>query len=226
MLYALLVAAIVIFIAEQGDKTQILAFALATKYKAWQVLLGIVIVNLFMLLAFTLVGRLVGTFLPEVWVWTISGLAFLAFGIHSFLSKDEEPTDVDEAEHRFGKYGPVLATAGLFFLAEIADSAELITMALAANPSGPLASLGSLGQGLNAALVRFGITGAGATPTATLVGVWIGAVLGLTLADAMAVGVGRVLGRRLPERLLRRVSGAIFVVAGVAILVLVVRRFF
>ena len=34
MLYAFLVAAIVIFIAEQGDKTQILAFALATKYKA------------------------------------------------------------------------------------------------------------------------------------------------------------------------------------------------
>lgn len=223
MIYALVVAAIVIFIAEQGDKTQILAFGLATKYKAWQVLLGIVIVNSVMLLAFTLVGRLVGSFLPESWIWTISGLAFIAFGIHSFRAKDEEVQDVEEAEGRFGKYGPVLATAGLFFLAEIADSAELITMALAANPAGPLGSLGAFGRGLNDVLTSIGISGAGASPTGTLIGVWIGAVVGLTLADAMAVWMGRLLGRRLPERMLRRASGAIFVIAGVVILVWVVR---
>ena len=52
MLYALLVAAIVILIAEQGDKTQILALALATKYKAWQVLLGILMVDVVVLFLF------------------------------------------------------------------------------------------------------------------------------------------------------------------------------
>lgn len=224
MLYALIVAAIVIFIAEQGDKTQILAFGLATKFKAWQVLLGIVMVNSAMLLVFALAGRLVGSFLPEFWVWTISGLAFVAFGVQSLLSKDESgEDDLEREQGRFGKYGPVLTVAGLFFLAEIADSAELLTMAIAANPSGPLGSLGTFGAGLDRTLASMGITASTATPTATLIGVWIGAVLGLTLADAMAVAVGRLLGRRLPERLLRRVSGTIFVVAGVVILALAIR---
>ena len=218
MLYALLVAAIVIFVAEQGDKTQILAFALATKYKAWQVLLGIVLVNAAMLLVFAVVGRLVGSFLPEFWLWVVSGLAFVAFGIHSLVSKEEGEADAERDEGRLGKYGPVLATAGLFFLAEIADSAELLTMALAANPAGPLGSLGAFGRGIDRSLAALGVTAANVSPAATLIGVWIGAVLGLTLADALAVGVGRLLGRRLPEQLLRRVSGVIFLLAGLALL--------
>jgi putative Ca2+/H+ antiporter (TMEM165/GDT1 family) len=218
MLYALIVAAIVIFIAEQGDKTQILAFALATKYKAWQVLLGIVMVNSVMLLVFALAGRLVGSLLPEFWVWIVSGIALVAFGIHSIVSQEDEAADVEDAQGRFGKYGPVITTAGLFFLAEIADSAELLTMAIAANPAGPLGSLGAFGRGLDRSLAGLGVTAVHASPTATLVGVWIGAVLGLTLADALAVAVGRLLGRRLPERLLRRVSGTIFLVGGLVML--------
>jgi Ca2+/H+ antiporter, TMEM165/GDT1 family len=55
------------------------AFALATKYKAWEVLLGIFFVNLVVLFLFALVGRLVGSFLPEFWLWVISGIAFVAF---------------------------------------------------------------------------------------------------------------------------------------------------
>lgn len=123
MLYALIVAAVVIFIAEQGDKTQILAFALATKFKgrAWQVFLGIFIANSVMLLLFTSAGRLIGSFLPQFWIWIISGLAFLAFGVFALLEKEEEDVEV-----RPTKYGPILTTIGLFVLAEIGDSAELL----------------------------------------------------------------------------------------------------
>ena len=117
MLYAFLVAAIVIFIAEQGDKTQILAFALATRLKAWQVLLGIVLVNLVMLLVFALAGRLVGSFLPEFWIWVVSGVALIAFGIQSLVSRDDEAADVEEAreaEHDRPKEHkpPVFGAAG------------------------------------------------------------------------------------------------------------------
>ena len=181
-------------------------------------LLGIVLVNSAMLLVFALVGRLIGSFLPQFWLWIVSGLAFVAFGIQSLLSNEEEETEPGAAEGRLGKYGPVLTTAGLFFLAEIADSAELLTMALAANPAGPLGSLGAFGSGLDRSLAAIGVTAANVSPAVTLVGVWIGAVVGLTLADALAVAVGRLLGRRLPERLLRRLSGIIFLVAGLALL--------
>ncbi len=217
VLYALIVAAVVIFIAEQGDKTQILAFALATKYKgrAWQVFLGIFIANSVMLLFFAGAGRLIGSFLPQFWLWIVSGVAFLAFGVFALLSREEEAVEV-----RPSRYGPILTTIGLFVLAEIGDSAELITMAIAANPAGPLGSLGAFGESLHRSLAGMGIAPGGAASVVTFLGVWIGATLGLSLADAGAVIVGRMLGHRLPERLLRRVSGAIFVVGGLAVLVL------
>jgi putative Ca2+/H+ antiporter (TMEM165/GDT1 family) len=215
MLYALIVAAIVIFIAEQGDKTQILAFALAAKYRSWQVMLGILVANSIMLLFFTLIGRFVGSLLPEFWIWVVSGVAFVAFGIAALRSKGEEEAEVGG---RPDKYGPFLTTVGLFVLAEAGDSAELITMALAANPAGPLATLGDFGRVLGTSLAGIGVTASGGASTATLIGVWIGAVIGLTLADALAVVVGVYLGKRLPERLLRRVSGALFLVLGIVVL--------
>jgi Ca2+/H+ antiporter, TMEM165/GDT1 family len=215
LLYALIVSAIVIFIAEQGDKTQILAFALAAKYKSWQVMLGILAANTIMLLFFTLAGRFVGSLLPEFWIWIISGAAFLAFGVFGLLSKEEDEAEV---EAKPTKYGPFLTTVGLFVLAEAGDSAELITMALAANPAGPLAALGDLGRSLGSSLANMGVTASEGLSLATFVGVWIGAVIGLTLADLLAVVVGLALGRRLPEKLLRRASGAVFAILGVVVL--------
>jgi putative Ca2+/H+ antiporter (TMEM165/GDT1 family) len=215
MLYALIVAAIVIFIAEQGDKTQILALALAAKYRSWQVMAGIFVANAVMLLFFTLLGRFVGSLLPEFWIWIVSGIAFLVFGIFAVVSKGDEEAHVDATP---SKYGPFLTTVGLFVLAEAGDSAELITMALAANPAGPLAALGDFGRVLGTSLAGMGVTASSGASVATFVGVWIGAVIGLTLADAMAVVVGLFLSRRLPERLLRRASGAVFVVLGVLVL--------
>jgi putative Ca2+/H+ antiporter (TMEM165/GDT1 family) len=218
MLYVFLVAAIVIFIAEQGDKTQILAFALAAKYKAWEVLLGIFFVNAVVLFVFALVGRFVGSFLPEFWLWVVSGVAFVAFGVFTLLSKEEEASFDD----RLGGYGPVLTTAGLFFLAEIGDQAELITMAIAANPAGPLGSLGALGTGIGLSLASVGVTASKSSSLSTFVGVWLGAVVGIMLADGIGVVAGRLLGRRLPEKMLRRISGTIFVVVGLVVLGLAV----
>jgi len=214
MLYSFLVAAIVIFISEQGDKTQILAFALATKYKAWEVLLGIFFVNLVVLFLFTLVGRFVGSLLPEFWLWVVSGIAFVAFGVATLRSKDEEAG----VDGRLSGRGPVLTTAGLFFLAEIGDQAELITMAIAANPAGPLGSLGALGTGIGVSLAGLGITAGGSSPVANFLGVWLGAVVGIMAADGLSVLAGRLLGHRLPQRMLRRISGTIFLVVGVAVL--------
>jgi len=220
VLFAFLVAAIVIFIAEQGDKTQILAFALATKYRAWEVLLGIFFVNVIVLFFFTLAGRFVGSFLPELWLWVISGVAFLAFGAFTLLPKDEEEPSADWS---VGGRGAALTTAGLFFLAEIGDQAELITMAIAANPAGPLGSLGTLGTGIGVSLASVGVTASKTSSVATFVGVWLGAVVGIMLADGIGIAAGRLLGRRLPEKLLRRVSGTIFVVVGVLVLGIAVR---
>lgn len=46
-------------------------------------------------------------------------------------------------------------------------------------------------------------------------GVWLGSTLGMVVADGLAIGVGVVAGKRLPERVIRYVSAAIFIVFGI-----------
>ena len=71
-------------------------------------------------------------------------------------------------------------------------------------------------------LAGLGITAANSSPVANLVGVWLGAVVGVMAADGLSVLAGRLLGHRLPQRMLRRISGTIFLVVGVAVLGLAV----
>ena len=65
MLYAFLVATILITLAELGDKTQLLALVLASRYKAWQVLVGILGATLVIHLISTIVGAAVGSLVPQ-----------------------------------------------------------------------------------------------------------------------------------------------------------------
>ena len=177
-------------------------------------LLGIFFVNLVVLFLFTLAGRFVGSFLPEFWLWVISGIAFVAFGFFTLRSQDEQVT----TKNRLGVTNPVLITAGLFFLAEIGDQAELITMAIAANPKGPLGSLGAFGTSIGQSLGNLGVTAANTSSVGTFVGVWLGAVIGIMLADGIGIAAGRLLGQRLPEKVLRRVSGTVFMTIGIVVL--------
>ncbi|MFH0916386.1 MAG: TMEM165/GDT1 family protein, partial [bacterium] len=51
------------------------------------------------------------------------------------------------------------------------------------------------------------------------VGVWVGATVGMVLANALAVIVGHVAGRRVPKTLMRRISGVLFIGFGIWTLV-------
>ena len=217
MLYALLVAFVVIFVAEQGDKTQILAFALSTRYKAWQVLLGIGVATLLMNGVFAVAGRLVGNLIPSFWLWVASGVAFVGFGIWALLESEEDESA--EADARFRGFGPIVTSGGLFFLAELGDQSELITMVLAANSAGPLLALGAAGPALQGLLAHAGVRAAAGSSTGTLVGVWLGSALGMLFADSLGIIAGRLLHRTLPGLLLRRIAGWLMVAIGAAVLV-------
>ena len=52
----------------------------------------------------------------------------------------------------------------------------------------------------------------------SLLPVWLGSVLGMILADGLAVAVGHLLGRRLPERPLKIAAAALFLLVGVLLL--------
>lgn len=213
MLYAFVVATIFITLAELGDKTQLLALALAVKYKAWQVLVGIFAATLAIHLLSTLAGQLIGNLLPEQWLRLITGVLFIGFGIWT-LRGDEEPEGGEERAAA-SAYGPILTTAVAFFLAEIGDKTQIMTMTIAADPAAVLATFGSFGTSVGSWLTSVGLSAKQLSPVATFWGVWFGSTLGMMIADGLAIVVGRVLGKTLPERLISRIAGIIFIAFGV-----------
>lgn len=212
MLYVFAVATILIALAELGDKTQLLALALACRFKAWQVLVGIFFATLAIHLLSTLAGQLVGDIIPKVWLTVATGVLFIGFGVWTLRGeKDDEDSD-----RPAGRFGPIVTVAIAFFLAELGDKTQIMTIAIAADPAAVLRTLGAAGPAITGALRSLGLSAAGLTGTQTFWGVWMGSTVGMTIADGIAIIVGAVLGKKLPERLITRVSGVLFIALGIA----------
>jgi len=216
MLYTFAVATILITLAELGDKTQLLALALATKYKAWQVLVGIFVATLVIHFFSTLAGGLVGTLIPEFWLRVVSGLLFVGFGVWTLRGDDDQDADKATAGARFG---PIATTAVAFFLAELGDKTQIMTMTIAADPAAVLKTLGAAGPAISAFLASLGLSASSITPVESFWGVWLGSTVGMMIADGLAIIVGVVLGKTLPERLISRISGGIFIAFGLVYIV-------
>lgn len=122
-----LIALFFVFIAEMGDKTQLVALAFATRYAAQTVLAGVFAATLLVHLFSVVLGELVGLALPVFWVKLLAGVAFLGFGLWT-LRGDEVAKDQRGAAPRFG---PVLTVAIAFFLAELGDKTMLATVTIA-----------------------------------------------------------------------------------------------
>jgi putative Ca2+/H+ antiporter (TMEM165/GDT1 family) len=116
-----------VLVAEMGDKTQLVALAFATKFKAWIVLAAVFVATLVVHLFSVLIGEVAGITLPVFWIKLLAGLAFIGFGIWT-LRGDE----IDEEETgKSGGFGPFLTLATTFFLAELGDKTMLMTITIA-----------------------------------------------------------------------------------------------
>src|SRR5579875_3153129 len=112
-----------VFMAEMGDKTQLVAIAFAAIYPARVVIAGIFLATLVV----HLFWQAVGAALPLLWIKVAAGLSFIGFAIWT-IRGDE----VDEKESLCGgRLGPLLAVAITFFLAELGDKTMLATIAIA-----------------------------------------------------------------------------------------------
>jgi Ca2+/H+ antiporter, TMEM165/GDT1 family len=119
----------IVAIAEMGDKTQLLSFVLAARFRGqqWPIIAAIFIATIvnhaFAALAGDWVAMKVS---PEVLRWVL-GLAFLAFAAWALI-----PDTLDETNEKNGKHGAFLTTLVMFFLAEMGDKTQLATVALGA----------------------------------------------------------------------------------------------
>lgn len=209
VLYAFAVSTILITLAELGDKTQLLALALACRYKAWQVLVGIFVATLAIHFLSTIAGQLVGNAIPRVWLSVVTGLLFVGFGIWTLRGE----ADGDEKATR-SRFGPIVTVGVAFFLAELGDKTQIMTMTIAADPAAVLRTFGAAGPAISGALDSIGLSARSLDPAQTFWGVWLGSTVGMMIADGFAIVVGSVLGKKLPERLITRISGAIFILFG------------
>ncbi|MDR1067880.1 MAG: TMEM165/GDT1 family protein [Clostridiales Family XIII bacterium] len=127
-----------VVLAEMGDKTQLLAMAFATKYKAGKVMLGVFIATVLNHALAVAVGNLVTRFdSVQVWIQVIASLSFIFFGLWTIRGDK-----LDGEENGTTKYGAVITVAIAFFIAEMGDKTQLATIALATKfPAAPLGIL-------------------------------------------------------------------------------------
>ena len=85
----------VIFVAELGDKSQLMALAFATRYRAATVLIGITIAPALVHLVSVGVGVGLCTALPTGWIGPAAGVAFLGFG--AWTLRGDKLTDEEKA---------------------------------------------------------------------------------------------------------------------------------
>ena len=125
----------VVALAEMGDKTQLLAFLLAARFKKpAPIILGILIATLFNHgLAGALGAWITTAVSPEILRWVL-GLSFIGMAIWTLIPDKIEEEEAGVAR-RFGVFGATLIT---FFLAEMGDKTQIATVALAAHYAAPL----------------------------------------------------------------------------------------
>lgn len=119
----------IVALAEMGDKTQLLAFVLAARFRrTWPILCGILVATLANHSFAGAVGTwLTGLVSPDILRW-ILGISFLAMAIWTLIP-DKINADELRIRSHLGVFGTTLIA---FFLAEMGDKTQIATVALAA----------------------------------------------------------------------------------------------
>ncbi len=132
---ALFISTGVVALAEIGDKTQLLAFILAARFKKpLPIIAGILCATLVNHgLAGALGAWITSVVSPEAMRWVL-GLSFIAMAAWTLIPDKIEEEETQVAKH-LGVFGATLIT---FFLAEMGDKTQIATVALAAHYGAPL----------------------------------------------------------------------------------------
>ncbi|MGH9111898.1 MAG: TMEM165/GDT1 family protein [Acidimicrobiales bacterium] len=192
---SLLAALGLVFVAELGDKTQLVALGFGARHRLAPVLTGVVVAYMATNLLSVVVGGLLGATLPTRAIGLVGGVLFLGFAAKTLLdgAGNGYGNGYGDGDDAGGESGDttddrsiVWSVAGAMFVAELGDKTMLATATLAA-------------QG---------------NPILT----WVGATIGIILSGTLGVLLGRVFGARLPERVTRIGSAVLFAAFGLALI--------
>lgn len=190
MISAFIVATVAVVLAEMGDKTQLLAMAFASRFRWQTVLWAVFAATLANHLLAVAAGNVATQLLPIAWIKLVAAVSFVAFALWTIRGDH-----LEGQERRQGR-SPFWTVAVAFFLAEMGDKTQLMTIALAAEQA---AQIG--GTGWMAKLQQ-------------TVPVWMGTTTGMLIADSIGIVVGIVLHRHIPERLVKWIAALCFAAFG------------
>ncbi|WP_136680110.1 TMEM165/GDT1 family protein [Neptunomonas sp. XY-337] len=152
-----------VFLAEFGDKSQLVVVAMAATYRLLPVVSGAIVAFLVLNLVAVLAGAVVATWIPTWVAAVLAGLAFIGFGIAALRVDDE-----DGSEESASVGSSVFLAAGMtIFIAEFGDKTQLMVATLATQSS-------ALSVWLGASLALIGTT-------------LLGALLGNRLAERVSL---------------------------------------
>jgi len=193
-----------VFVAELGDKTQMVALTFGARHRLTPVLIGVALAYMTTNLLSVIIGGLLGAALPTRAIGIVGGLLFIGFAWWTLRGEDDGDGAVDDTGGEqpgelAGANGAgrarsavsahksvIMSTAVAMFVAEFGDKTMLATATLAAKDN----------------------------PVFT----WIGATIGIICAGALGAIVGKLFGARLPERALRIGSAVLFLVFGLILI--------
>lgn len=191
MLEAFLVSTGIIFVAELGDKSQLMAMTFAARYRARDVLVAITAATAVVHLASVGIGVLIGDAFAgqQKWVTLVAGLCFLGFA--AWTLRGDELTEEEADKARRAKGMAILAVGMSFFLAELGDKTMLATITLATRDEGFWESAGT----------------------------WLGSTLGMVAADALAIAVGAVIAKKFADKTIKTGAAILFAIFGIVLIV-------
>ncbi len=177
---ALYISTGVVALAEMGDKTQLLAFILAARFKKpLPIIAGILCATLFNHgLAGAFGAWITSVVSPEVMRWVL-GLSFIGMAAWTMIPDKIEEEETQVAK-QLGVFGATLVT---FFLAEMGDKTQIATVALAAHYGAPLLVIAGTTLGMLVADVP-----------AVFVGNKFAAKIPMKLVHSVAAGIFAVMG--------------------------------
>ena len=123
-----LISAFVVALAEIGDKTQLLAIVLATRFKKpVPIILGILVATLANHGLAATVGYFVADVLKGAWFQYVLAAAFFATAVWALVPDKEEEVGLEKT-----RFGVFMSTAVAFFIVEMGDKTQIATVSLAA----------------------------------------------------------------------------------------------
>ncbi len=195
----------VVFVAELGDKTQLLALGFGARHSLRRVALGLCLGYGAAGVIAVVVGGVLGAAFPQRPIEIVGGVVFIAFAVLALRPDGDETKDGDFDRDRRpdGTAGGASESPSLG--RQIARSSVVASIALTIL----VAEMGDKTQIATATLA------ARSNP----VGTWIGATAGEVASGMIGATVGSVVGDRIPASLLRSLSALLFAVFGVLMLI-------